>query len=121
MAAMPRSPSSKPKWIVRRTGTGSDPEAAGVSAALGIKNQLPGVYFNKTKGTAFYTPDLSQPAYFLEWLQSGGSRVTWQASNKNKVSVNFDSFQVHLSGGFKAPAPHLIKELPTAEVALVSL
>jgi len=73
--------------------------------ALGIKNQLPGVYFNKTKGTAFYTPDLSQPAYFLEWLQSGGSRVTWQASNKNKVSVNFDveGFFNRGRGRFESP------------------
>jgi len=61
-----------------------------VARAQGTKNQQPGVYFNSTKGTPFYTPDLDQPAYFLEWLQSGGGRATWQASQKNKVSIFFD-------------------------------
>ena len=28
-----------------------------------IKNQVQGIYFNKTRGTPFYTPDMDQPGY----------------------------------------------------------
>ena len=56
-----------------------------VARAQGTKNQQPGVYFNSTKGTPFYTPDFDRPAYFLEWLQSGGGRATWQASASLRV------------------------------------
>ena len=56
------------------------------SRAVRSKNTVPGVFFNKTLGTPFYTPDPDRPAYRTEWLQSLGGRVTWQASEKNKVS-----------------------------------
>ena len=35
----------------------------------------PGVFFNKTQGTPFYTPDLTRPAYRQEWLKSAGGRL----------------------------------------------
>jgi hypothetical protein len=76
-----------------------------VARATGAKNQQPGVYFNKTKGTPFYTPDLTRPAYFLEWLQDGGGRWTWQPSAKNKVSIFYDlqGFFNRGRGRFAAP------------------
>ena len=58
--------------------------------ALGTRSQLPSVFFNKTKGTPFYTPDMERPAYRQEWLQSVGNRLTWQASEKNRVSFYTD-------------------------------
>ncbi len=75
------------------------------SRALGTKNQQPGVFFNKTKGTPFYTPDLSRPAYFSEWLQSAGGRFTWQASEKNKFNVFYDlqGFFNRGRGRFESP------------------
>ena len=36
-----------------------------------------------------------------------------------KVIIHFDRSQVQLPGGFKTPAPHLIKELTPTEVAFV--
>src|SRR5215510_13041441 len=52
----------------------------------GNKNQVIDVYFNKTRGTPFYTPDLDRPSYRRERLKSQAVRITWQASPKNKVS-----------------------------------
>src|SRR5437016_10068903 len=49
--------------------------------------QVAGVYFNKTQGTPVYTPDLTRPAYYEEPLRSGAGRLTWQASERNKLSV----------------------------------
>ena len=44
--------------------------------ASGNKNQVAGIYFNKTRGTPFYTPDLDNPAYRKEWLKSIAGRMT---------------------------------------------
>ena len=67
------------------------------------KIQVPGVFFNTSKGTPVYTP--GGPAYRQEWLKSQGVRLTWQASQKNKVSVFTDiqSFTVRGRGNFISP------------------
>jgi carboxypeptidase family protein len=71
----------------------------------GNKTDKPGIYFNKTRGTPFYTPDLDHVAYNKEWLKSQAGRVTWQASPKNKISgfVDIQSYQVRGQGGNAAP------------------
>jgi hypothetical protein len=71
----------------------------------GNKNTVAGLYFNKTQGTPFYTPDLGRPAYRQEWLRSLGGRFTWQASQKNKVSgfADFLSFVNRGRGEFMSP------------------
>ena len=71
----------------------------------GSQNQVGNVYFNKTQGTPFYTPDLERPAFRREWLKSQAARVTWQVSPRNKVNVFSDtqSYQVRGRGDFLAP------------------
>jgi hypothetical protein len=46
---------------------------------------LPGNYYNRAQGTLFYEPDLGRPAYTGTRNTSGGVRVTWQASEKDKI------------------------------------
>jgi len=53
---------------------------------LGVNNQMAGVYFNKTQGTPFYTPDLDRPGTRDEHFRSNSARLTWQATPKNKFS-----------------------------------
>jgi hypothetical protein len=53
----------------------------------GNRNQLAGLYANKTQGTPFYTPDLSRPGDYGDNYRSHLLRLTWQASPKNRVSV----------------------------------
>jgi hypothetical protein len=68
-----------------------------------------GLYFNKTIGTPFYTPDLDRPAYRAEWLKSVGNRLTWQVSEKNKVSV-FGDLQAAYNRGrgeFRSPEAYM--------------
>ncbi len=45
-----------------------------------------GLWWNKTQGTPFYTPDLSHPSDRTNWFESKAMRVTWQASKINKIS-----------------------------------
>src|SRR5262249_3245765 len=76
----------------------------------GNKNQVIDVYFNKTRGTPFYTPDLDRPSYRRERLKSQAVRITWQASPKNKVSgfADTQSYMVRGRGEFAAPEAHLV-------------
>src|SRR5262245_38918959 len=69
------------------------------------KIQVPGVFFNTTKGTPVYTP--GDPAYRQEWLKSQGGRLTYQASEKNKLSAFADvqAVTVRGSGNFISPEP----------------
>jgi hypothetical protein len=71
----------------------------------GNKNTVGGQYFNKTQGTPFFTPDLDRPQYRQEWVSSVGGRLTWQASEKNKVSTFSDvqGFYNRGRGEFVAP------------------
>jgi hypothetical protein len=74
----------------------------------GSRNQVPGVYFNKTQGTTIYTPDLDRPSFRKEWLRSQAARVTWQVSPRNKVNAFADiqSYHVRGRGAFTAPESH---------------
>ena len=76
----------------------------------GSQNQVPGVYFNTTQGTPFYTPDLDRPSFRREWLKSQSVRVTWQISPRNKVNWFSDtqSYQVRGRGDFTAPEAHTV-------------
>jgi hypothetical protein len=75
------------------------------SRFAGNKNQVAGVFFNKTQGTPFYTPDLDRPSYREESLKGQAVRLTWQASPRNKVNVFADpqSLSVGGRGDFTAP------------------
>jgi hypothetical protein len=50
-----------------------------------------GNYYNKTQGTLFYTPDLSRPAYDLNFYRETGIRMTWQAAQKHKITGSYAS------------------------------
>ena len=71
----------------------------------GNKNDVPGVFFNLTQGTPFYTPDPTRPAYRQEHLRSAGGRVTWQASPRNKINafVDIQSMALRGRGDFVSP------------------
>ena len=60
----------------------------------GNKNGVAGVYMNATQGGPIYTPDLERPSYRRDVLRSNAIRLTWQASQKNKVSF-FSDVQEH--------------------------
>lgn len=49
----------------------------------------PNNYFNATQGTMFYTPDLSRPAYDLAYYTEVNSKLTWQATQKQKVTFTY--------------------------------
>ena len=56
----------------------------------GSENQVPGVFYNKTQGTMFYTPDLDRPSAQSEWNQSNAVRLTWQLTPRNKLNIFTD-------------------------------
>ena len=56
----------------------------------GNRNSVAGVYWNKTQSTPFYTPDLDRPADRYQWYESFATRVTWQASARNKFNFFAD-------------------------------
>jgi hypothetical protein len=49
-------------------------------------SEYPGIYYNKQKGSLFYTPDLNTPGYSGTYTKSVGARLTWQATTKSKFS-----------------------------------
>ena len=56
----------------------------------GNRNQRASVFWNKTLGTPFYTPDTSRPYEPYEFYRSHAARLTWQASPKNKLNFFLD-------------------------------
>src|SRR5207244_1033011 len=56
----------------------------------GNRNHNPGGYYNKTQHTPFYTPDLSNPANADLADRDLATRVTFQLTAKNKVSVGYN-------------------------------
>lgn len=64
----------------------------------GTQNQIAGRYFNATRGTPFFTPDLDRPQYRQDWLRSQAIRVTWQINQKNKVN-GFADPQYYMTRG----------------------
>ena len=73
--------------------------------AQGVRNQNAGIWYNKTQGTPVYTPDLDRPGDRYEYDRFYGGRVTWQASERNKVNVLVDVQNVCKCRyeGFQAP------------------
>jgi hypothetical protein len=49
-----------------------------------------GIYWNKTQGSPFYTPDLDRQADSHQWFESHALRVTWQASQTHKFNFFAD-------------------------------
>ena len=56
----------------------------------GSRNQMAGMFWNKTQGTPFWTPDPTRPADRYQWYESKAIRATWQASARNKVNLFAD-------------------------------
>ena len=75
---------------------------------MSTKNESIGVFFNKTQGTHFYTPDLDRPAFSKDWLKSVATRVTWQINDRNKLNGFSDpqSYQTRGQGRLRAPESH---------------
>ena len=65
----------------------------------GLRRQIPGMFYNKTQGTNFYTPDLDRPVSSHELNQSYGGRLTYQASENNKVGFFMDWQDLYGSHG----------------------
>ena len=70
------------------------------SRAARNKNTIPNVFFNNNIGSGFseYVPDEGRRAYRTEWMRSAGGRVTWQASQRNKIGI-FTDFQTFFNRG----------------------
>jgi hypothetical protein len=56
----------------------------------GNRNQRANTFWNSTQGTPFYTPDQARPFQPDEFYRSHSGRVTWQASQRNKVNFFLD-------------------------------
>ena len=56
----------------------------------GNRNQRANTFWNSTQGTPFYTPDPARPFQPDEFYRSHSGRVTWQASQRNKVNFFLD-------------------------------
>ena len=54
----------------------------------GAQEYTPGNYFDQNPGDLFYTPDLSRRAYQNSWNRDSNVRLTWQASQKNKLTFS---------------------------------
>src|SRR5882672_7216210 len=55
----------------------------------GASRYIQGSYFNKLQGTLFYEPDLARVARNNEFFQDHSVRLTWQATQKQKLVVSF--------------------------------
>lgn len=78
----------------------------------GTSRWVPGNYFNATQGTLVYTPDLSRPAFADDYYREHNVRSTWQASQKQKISVSYYyqpacSCFYQITGDFAPEATHL--------------
>jgi hypothetical protein len=60
----------------------------------GIEQYIPNLYVNSTPQGWAYTADLSRPVWVEQKDSSGGLRLTWQASPRNKFSA-FTDWQPH--------------------------
>jgi hypothetical protein len=72
----------------------------------GNRSGIGGLFYNKTQGTPFYTPDLTRPFEVYETYRSHAGRLNWQASRRNKVNffVDFQDDCICRGGGeFRAP------------------
>ena len=69
----------------------------------GTQNEYPNLFFNDTRGTHLYTP--GAPAFARDWLKAQATRITWQASDNNKLNFFADvqSYQTRGTGSNTAP------------------
>ena len=52
----------------------------------GTQNTVPGVFYTKVPNTLFYEPDRTRPGYNWTFDESYQSRLTWQVTDKQKLS-----------------------------------
>src|SRR5262249_52864429 len=57
----------------------------------GNEEIVPGNYFNRTDRTFIYTPDPTRPAFVRRTNRDDSVRLTWQASAKNKLALNYSN------------------------------
>lgn len=74
----------------------------------GNRNQLANLFFNKTQGAPIYTPDLERPADRDERYRAHALRLTWQASQKNKIAFFTDLQDNVVNSGTSANAVETI-------------
>jgi hypothetical protein len=55
----------------------------------GASRYIQGSYFNKLQGTLFYEPDLDRVSRNNEYFQDHTVRLTWQATQKQKIVFSF--------------------------------
>ena len=83
----------------------------------GFRRQIPGLFENATLGQLLYTPDTKRPVDFHELDKSYGGRVTWQATQKDKVNFFTDYQHLFMSHGVtgspasapEAQSPYVLK------------
>ncbi|HTM03079.1 MAG TPA: carboxypeptidase regulatory-like domain-containing protein [Vicinamibacterales bacterium] len=59
----------------------------------GSRRNILNLYYNKNAGDAnqwYYNPDFSRPAYYDRMWENYTPRITWQASQKNKLTLSWD-------------------------------
>ncbi|HEY1304161.1 MAG TPA: carboxypeptidase regulatory-like domain-containing protein [Vicinamibacterales bacterium] len=59
----------------------------------GSRRNILNVYYNQNVGNAsqfYYNPDFSKPAYYDRMWENYTPRITWQASQKNKITFSWD-------------------------------
>lgn len=57
----------------------------------GNEEIVPGNFYNLTPRTFTYTPDLSRPAFIRRTNRDASVRLTWQATTKNKLALNYSN------------------------------
>ena len=63
------------------------------------ESNLAGIYHNRLQGTLFFESDLSRPAFENNFFNDIALRLTWQATDQHKVSIqhsNEDNCQCHV-------------------------
>lgn len=79
----------------------------------GQSNRVANLYEDATQGSVIYTPDLSRPAYGLEWNESDNIRLTWQASPRNKVTMSWEvQNDCQCTGSVSSVGPNAIESTP---------
>ena len=80
------------------------------------KNQLAGIFFNKTQGTPFYTPDLEPAGISRRRVgESGAFRLTWQATQKDKFNFHIEPpAQLRASRRIRRAGSHVLVQLLAA-------
>ena len=62
----------------------------GTYTPLRIEQYVAGTYVSKNLTSSTYAPDLTQQAVDEQWGRDAAVRLTWQASQRNKISMYYD-------------------------------